>query len=112
MKRLLAGLIAFAAVACGTQSWAQDIYVAPPPASVIVQGYGRVYLPAPAVSVIVARPVVVPARVIAPPVVVVPAPAVIAAPAPVVVKPKPAVIRSKVYYRGEPVRNAVKAVLP
>jgi hypothetical protein len=32
-------------------------------------------------------------------------------PAPILY-PAPAVIRTKVYYRGEPVRNAIKAVLP
>jgi len=110
--------------ACSAAS-AQWTYVAPAavPAPVV---YG--YWPAPPVAAVapvapvyfyrpravtVYRPA--PVTVYRPAVVAVP-PAPLAYTAPLypapILYPAPAVIRTKVYYRGEPVRNAIKAVLP
>jgi hypothetical protein len=85
-------------------------YVAPPQVITIptVPVPAAVAMPA---RVVVRSPVVVPAPVVVHSPVVVPAPVVYPYVAPVVV-PAPAVIRAKVYYPGQPVRNALRAVLP
>ena len=83
--------------------------VVPPP--VVVQSYwpvGPVYAyPAPVVvvgpRVVYRPPVVVPVPVVYPSPVLYPAP---------VIAPGGVVIRPKVYFRGQPVRNVVRAVLP
>jgi len=114
MKLWIASLVMLGVLGACSAASAGWTYVAPVVAPApVVYGYWpaapvyvyrpaavTVYRPAP---VIVYRPaVVVPEVPVAPPVVY---------PAKVIY-PAPAVIRAKVYYRGEPVRNAVKAVLP
>lgn len=135
MRPWIASLVVFGLLGACSAAAAQWTYVVPAavPAPV-VYGYwpaAPVAAVAPVTPVYVYRPGAVtvyrpapvtvyrPAVVAVPPVPVVPE---VAAPAPLdytaplypapVLYPAPAVIRTKVFYRGEPVRNAIKAVLP
>lgn len=104
-------LLALVAVACvlGTVNMADaqvvtyySPVVTPAPALVPAAGPTVVYRPAPVVTYYAPAPTVVYS----------PVPTVVApVPAPVYVG-RPAVIRSKVYYRGQPVRNLLRAVTP
>ena len=80
------------------------------PGPTVVHSYypvGPVYTYPP--PVVYRRPVIYPAPVAYPPPVAYPAP-VVYGPAPFYAAP--AVVRTKVYFRGQPVRNAIRAVLP
>lgn len=105
------GLVVFVAVAvvllAGSTASAAWTYLSPvvvPPPTVVHSYWpvGPVYAYAPPV-------VTVPARVVYRPPVVVSAPVVYP---PAVVAPAPVVVRSRVYVRGQPVRNVIRAVLP
>lgn len=130
MKNLVvvaAGVIFLLAGSTASAGWT---YVspmgAPPPAVVHYWPVGPVYAyPAPVVAVaprVVYRPpVVVPGPMLYPPPVAYPPRVVyrppVAYPAPVfyrppVVYPAPVVIHPKIYVRGQPVRNVIRAVLP
>ena len=112
---LAAMVMVFCACSTASADWAYGGPVVAPAA--VVQSYwpvGPVYAyPAPVVAVgprvVYRRPVVVPAPVVYPAPVLYPAPVVYPAP---LIAPAPVVVRSKVYVRGQPVRNAVRAVLP
>jgi hypothetical protein len=120
MRPWIASLVMLGVLGACSAASAGWTYVAPAVAPApVVYGYWpaapvyvyrpaavTVYRPAP---VTVYRPVVVVPQVPVAPPVVAPAPVVYPAP---IVYPAPAVIRAKVYYRGEPVRNTIKAVLP
>jgi hypothetical protein len=120
---VLAG-IAVVLLACSTASagWAYVGPVVVPPPTVVHSFYpvGPVYAyPAPVVAVpprVVYRPpVVVPAPVVYPPPVVYRPPVAYPAPVfygPAAVYPAPVVIHPKIYVRGQPVRNVIRAVLP
>jgi len=109
--------IAVVLLACSTASagWAYVGPVVPPPA--MVHSYypvGPVYAyPAPVVAVaprVVYRPpVVYPPPVVYRPPVAYPAPVFYG---PAAVYPAPVVIYPKIYVRGQPVRNVIRAVLP
>ena len=112
-------VVAVVLLACSTASagwpYAAPVVVAPPPAMVhSFYPVGPVYAyPAPVVRVaprvVYRAPVVYPAPVVYQPHVVYRAPVVYG---PHVVYRAPVVVRSKVYVRGRPIRNVVRAVLP
>lgn len=111
MKPWVIALVGLVLAGVGSTALAGWTFVAPVavPAPVVYQYW-------PAAPVVVYRPAVVEvpelpvaAPVLAPPPVLTPAP--VAYRVPVVYAPA-AVVRTKVYYRGQPVRNAVKTLLP
>ncbi len=128
MKLSIVTAIALVLLLAVPAAWAQVTYVSPPvvgvippvvtvrtaparvvyhywpTAPVVVQGV----VPAPGTTIVAYPGTVVPAGVPVP--APVPAPAAVVVPA--AVYPAPAVIRAKVYYPGQPVRNALRAVLP
>lgn len=133
MKLSLVTAIVFVLMLAASAVWGQVAYVAPPvvgivpPVATVKAAPARVvyyYWPtAPGVVQPVVVRAVVPgpqAAIVAYPGTVLSSsaavPASVLTPAPVVVPaavyPAPAVIRAKVYYPGQPVRNALRAVLP
>jgi len=133
MRPWITSLVVFGVLGVCSAASAQYMVVAPVavPAPAVYSSYywpgapvAPVYVYRPAIAVyrptVVYRPAVVPV----PAVPAVPAPAVagvappVAYPAPVAysaaypVYPAPVLVRAKVYYPGQPVRNAVRAVLP
>jgi hypothetical protein len=127
MKRTLVVLLALMGLG-GSSALAQNTFIGGAPLPMVVRTQ-VVYSPFVGVPQVVAAPVVVSTPVMLPAPVVVRSPIVYPAPvyaapiystsaystpvyaAPVVVG-SPAFVRGRVYYRGEPVRNTLKAVWP
>jgi hypothetical protein len=99
MRTLLAAVVVLMAASTASAGWG---YVAGP---------GVVYDYWPAAPVVYPAPYVVASPVVEP---FVPAPVYVSAPLGYgpAYYPAPVVVRSRVYYYGQPVRNAVRAVLP
>jgi hypothetical protein len=122
MKRTLVVLLALMGLGGGS-ALAQNTFIGGAPLPMVVRTQ-VVYSPFVGVPQVMAAPVVVSTPVMLPAPVVVRSPIVYPAPiyatpaystpvyaAPVVVG-SPAIVRGRVYYRGEPVRNTLKAVWP
>ncbi len=128
MKLPLVTAIALVVLLAASTAWGQVTYVATPvvgvvpPAVTVRASPARVVyhywptapvvvqpvVPGPAPTIVAYPGTVVAGRVAVP--VAVPAPVPVVVPA--AVYPAPAVIRAKVYYPGQPDRNAIRAVLP
>ena len=117
MKRLVAAMMMAAALLAGSTAWADWVYVpGAPVAAPVVAYYAPAYVAVPPAVIAIRRypvpaAVALPARVVVRSPVVVSGPVIVPAPT-VYPYPAPVVIRAKVYYPGQPVRNAVRAVLP
>ncbi len=108
MKSLVAMIALAVVLLSGSTVCAQWGYVAPAPVYTYYPGAPVYAYPSVAPIPFAPRPVVVRRPVVVAAPVVAPAPVVM----PGVVYPYPAVVRSRVFYYGQPVRNAVRAVLP
>ncbi|HUY92935.1 MAG TPA: hypothetical protein VMV10_29670 [Pirellulales bacterium] len=101
MKSLFAAVAALVAFGLADAAQAQVVTTFLPPAAIAPSPPVVVALPAPVVayySAPIYGPVIFPRRYVVP--------------APVIVRPRTYLVRPKVYVRGQPLRNTIRAVTP